>query len=178
MAPVGRRWARLGPKNAATLFHTPEEGVCISAFVVARRGSGILMGRPRASHAWPERGGYPRPRAKDLEDDGSWILPATHLKMEESPDAAARRIVREWAGLRGTPRFVEVQSHVRRDPRAKSGHWDLCFVYELRPSGRPSPRPWWSEMRYIPPSEIRRLKVGRGHRDVLEEGGYLARRRT
>lgn len=135
------------------------------------------MGRPRAHRAWPEYGGYPRGRAKDLERDGSWILPATHLRMEESPDDAARRIAKDWAGLSGTPRFATVQSHVRRDRRARSGHWDICFVYELRTRRRPTPRPWWSEMRFVTAAKIRTMTVGRGHKDVLEEAGYLGRRR-
>ena len=181
MRPVTTRWARIGPREPKTLFHTPEEGVCLSAFVVARRGSAILLGRPRAAGAWPEKGGFPRFRAEGLEKDESWLLPATHLLMEESPDHAARRVAREWAGLRGTPRFVEVQSHPQSAGRWRQGrknhHWDLCFVYELHERRAPDPMPWWSELRFFSPREIRELKIGRGHMDVLEAAGYLGRGR-
>ncbi len=175
--PVAKRWARLGPDNPSTLFHTPRACVCLSAFVIAKRGRSVLLGRPRAHDAWPTRGGYPKSRAAELEKEGAWLLPATHLLMEESPDEAARRIVHQWAGLRGTPRFVMVQSHLRPgriwSPRLKSNHWDLCFVYTLSPKGRPKSRPWWSEMRWIPLSDIPYMNLGRGHRDILEEAGYL-----
>ena len=99
------------------------------------------------------------------------MLPATHLLMEEPPDHAARRITHEWAGLEGNPRFLTIQSHVRRG--RGGNHWDLCFVYTLEANREPKRRPWWSEMRFIPFREVGKMKLGRGHRDVLEEAGYL-----
>jgi len=172
-APVATRWARLGPDDRSVLFHTPKGGVCISAFVIARLHNSILLGRPRRHNAWPTKGGLRKSKAGELEREGAWLLPATHLMVGESPDRAARRIVREWAGLKGTPKFVSVQSHVRPARLANSKlsgkHWDICFVYRLNARGLPKPRPWWRELRFVPLSEIRRIKLGRGHRDVLED---------
>lgn len=174
---VTKRWARLGPDNPRRLVHTPEAGVCLSAFVVARRGNSILIGRPHAHDAWPVKGGYPKRQASELERQAVWLLPATHLLMEESPDRAAKRIVREWAGLEGTPRLVMVQSHLRPirlwNPKLRGNHWDICFVYELCPRGPINLKPWWSEMRFAPISAFRNINLGRGHRDVLEEARYL-----
>jgi len=182
MPPVTKRWARLGPNKASTLFHVPKAGLCLSSFVVVRRGDAVLLGRPKTDRAWPERGGFPLDRAKDLEADGSWLLPATHLLMEESPHDAAKRIARDWAGLRGTPRFVAVQSHLRPgrrwDSKHEGNHWDVCFVYELKVRRGPTPMPWWSEMRFIPARTLPTMKVGRGHLDVLEEAGYFRPRRA
>src|SRR5881398_2214907 len=113
MRPPETRWARIGPKNPATLFHTPDAGICLSAFVVAHRGRTVLLGRPRGGPAWPQKGGYPEAQARELEEEGAWLLPATHLIIEESPDHAALRITRDFAGLPGIPRFVMVQSHLR-----------------------------------------------------------------
>jgi hypothetical protein len=97
--------------------------------------------------------------------------------MEESPDQAAKRIAHEWAGIKENPRFAMVQSHLRPlklwNPRLKGNHWDICFVYELQPKGPVHSKPWWSELRFIPRSEIRTIKIGRGHGDVLEEAGYM-----
>jgi len=97
--------------------------------------------------------------------------------MGESPDRAAKRIAFEWAGLKGVPRFVMVQSHLRPvrlwNEKLRGCHWDMCFVYELHPGGPIHLKPWWSEMRFVRPSEIQRIRFGRGHRDILEEGGYL-----
>lgn len=177
MRPVTKRWARLGKWNPRMLAHTHDAGVCLSAFIVARRANGVLICRPRGGNAWPEKGGYPRHLAAKLEKDGAWLLPATHLLIEESPDHAAQRIAREWAGLRGRPRFVMVQSHTRPhslwNRRAKGNHWDICFVYELNARTNPRIRPWWSEMRFVPFSQLRKMRMGRGHKDVLKEAGYI-----
>jgi len=176
--PVSKRWARLGPDNPSRLIHSLETSMCLSTFIVARRRDCILLGLPRGHDAWPEKGGYSKWQALELEKEGAWLLPATHLLMEESPDRAAKRIAHEWAGLKGNPRFVMVQSHLRPlrlwNPKLKGNHWDICFVYELHPRGPIRLKPWWSEMRFVPLSEIRSMNLGRGHRDVLEEARYLS----
>jgi ADP-ribose pyrophosphatase YjhB (NUDIX family) len=108
-------------------------------------------------------------------------LPATHLIMEESPDQAAERIANEWAGVRGIPKFVMVQSHLRPSGRGKSrqirgrtvNHWDICFVYELRTRSNPVRNPWWNELRFLRPTDIAKKQVGRGHKDVLRAARYL-----
>jgi ADP-ribose pyrophosphatase YjhB (NUDIX family) len=177
MRPVTERWARLGKWNPSMLVHTSDAGVCLSAFVVARRGNSVLVCRPRGSDAWPKKGDYPKHLAVKLELEGAWLMPATHLLMEESPDNAAQRIAREWVGLVGRPRFVMVQSHTRPHSlwrrNAEGKHWDICFVYELAVRGIPKTRPWWSEMRIVPFSQVRRMKMGRGHKDILKAAGYI-----
>ncbi len=179
--PATERWARLGPRTPSWLVHTPKGELCISAFVVPRRGNSLLLGRPRAHDAWPEMGGYPKSRVVELEKEGTWLLPATHLMMEESPEHAARRIAHRWAGLEGNPRFSMVQSHLRRfrlwrEP--KGNHWDLCFVYKLPVRHVPHLKPWWAEMRFVSLSEIPKMRLGRGHLDILKEAGYLRCRRA
>lgn len=177
ISPVTRRWARFGPDDVHQLNHTPRAGVCISAFVIARRGRSILLGKPKAGDPWPEKGGYPKWRAMKLEEDGAWLLPATHLMMGEGPDKAAKRIARDWAGLNRTPKFVMIQSHLRPartlSPKAKDNHWDICVIYTLRSDGRVKLKPWWSEMRFVTPSKIRKMNLGRGHGDILKEAGLL-----
>ena len=174
--PVTKRWARLGERDRRDLFHPSDAGVCLSTFLVVRRGNDILMGKVRGTKDWPEKGGFPRYRALQLEQDDAWLLPATHLQMEEHPDHAAKRIAHEWAGLSGTPKFISLQSHVRTSPASrksgKGGHWDLCFVYELKAAKAPKLKPWWSQMRFVPRSQIKKLKTGRGHLDVLTQAGF------
>lgn len=166
-----QHWAQFGPNNPPWFAHMPQAGVCISVFIIARRRGSILLGRPRSNDAWPTKGGYPKSGALKLERDGSWLLPATHFLVEDSPDEAAHRVTREWAGLKQNPRFVQTQSHLR--PRKRGNHWDLCFIYEVSARNPPEPKPWWSEMRFASPSEIRRMNLGRDHRDILEKGGYI-----
>lgn len=179
---ANERWARFGPRSVSWLRHIPRAGLCLSTFVIARRGNSILLGRPLASAAWPEKGGFPKHQAEQLEKEGTWLLPATHLLMDETPDDSARRIACEWAGLSGKTRFVTVQSHLRlRKPgqmgytmlRKKLNHWDICFIYEMRTKALPKAKPWWSEMRFFSTREILKITLGRGHIDILKEAGYL-----
>lgn len=175
--PASERWVRVGPRNPSWLVHMPKAEMCISAFVVARRGNALLLGRPRGHDAWPEMGGYPKWAVVQLEKEGAWLLPATHLLMEEHPEHAARRIAHKWAGLEGNPRFIMVQSHLRRfriwKKKARGNHWDLCFVYEMRVRHLPKLKRWWAEMRFVPFSEVPKMRIGRGHLDVLKEAGYF-----
>jgi len=173
MRPVSERWAKFGRKRSWQ-EHTPKGGVCLSSFVIVRKGDSVLMGIPKASKAWPEKGGYPKFAAKRLEKNRSWLLPSTPLLMEESPDEAANRVVHEWAGLEGQPRFTGIQSHTHDSGRVEGyNHWDICFLYEMKANALPDKKAWWSEVRFIPISEVRKLKIGRGHRDVLEMAGYI-----
>jgi hypothetical protein len=47
------------------------------------------------------------------------------------------------------------------------------FVYELKAKGLPRLKPWWLEMRFVKPSEIRDMNLGRGHKDILHEAGLV-----
>ena len=182
MDSASERWARLGPNNPRTLVHVPEYGVCLSTFIIAKRRESILLLRPRANDAWETKGAFPKGRAAELAKEGAWLLPATHLLMGESPDRAARRIVREWAGLRGKPRFLMVQSHTRPggflDQKLNGKHWDICFVYELTSASKPKAKPWWSEGRFVPTARISRMNLGRGHVDILHEAGMVRKPRS
>ncbi|MGI0080302.1 MAG: NUDIX hydrolase [Nitrososphaerales archaeon] len=114
-----------------------------------------------------------------MEREGLWLLPASHLLMEESPDHAARRIAKEWIGLQGMPRLLMVQSHKRPSKLWKlrggrENHWDICFVYTLKSNKIPKLRPWWKEMKYVPRSQIKKLGMGRGHADILKEAGFTS----
>jgi ADP-ribose pyrophosphatase YjhB (NUDIX family) len=175
--PAAERWARIGERDPSWMVHVPKAGLCLSAFVIIRKGDSFLLGRPHASKAWPERGGYPMGPASVLEKEGSWLLPATHLMMDESPDHAAKRVANEWAGVGGTPRFMMVQSHTRPRAKSRSGkrlnHWDICFVYNLQTQSNPKPLPWWSETRFFQPDQVARKKLGRGHKDVLKAAKLL-----
>lgn len=167
------RWARLGTRKRGWTSRASDAGVCISAFIVARRNKMILLGRPRNIEAWPREGRFPRSRIARVVRDEAWILPATHLLIDESPNHAAKRIVLEWLGVRNLPKFVMVQSFVRPSKMKGRNHWDLCFVYELQLSPLPRLKPCWSEIGFFSPSEIKRNMLGRSHFDVLREARYV-----
>jgi len=177
MRPVEVRWARLGPTDRRWFIHVPAAGVCLSAFVIVRNRRGdILLGRPRRHRAWPERGCLPYWRVRDIEERGEWILPASHLLMEEAPSTAARRIARVFGGVRsGRPRLIAIDSSRmgtgqwtgRGRSRHRVHHWAIGFVYEVRTGRGPPSAPWWSETKFVPVSKLRQARIGRGHRDLI-----------
>jgi ADP-ribose pyrophosphatase YjhB (NUDIX family) len=181
MLPVTERYARFGVPDPKLFIHVPRGGVCLSAFIVVRNQSGsVLFGRPRPNAAWQERGCLPPWRVREIIKNDEWILPASHLMMGEAPEAAAKRISRIWLGLpRAKPRFIGVDSS--RFPtgeargsgptRGRVYHWTLCFLYELKVERPPGPLPVWEEQRFVPKAQIRTLRIGRLHRDVLRAAG-------
>jgi len=177
MLPVTSRWARFGPTNRSWFIHVPRGGFCVSAFVVVRNRRGdVLLGRPTLHRDWPEEGCLPVWRVREEVRAGSWILPASHFLMDESPDHASVRISRKWAGLPGVkPRLVVVESHLfptdmwagTGPRRRRINHWALCFIFEVRTDRVPKKGPWWAELRFVPLSELSSIRIGRSHDDII-----------
>ena len=184
MLPVTARWARFGPPNRAWFTHVPRGGFCVSAFLIVRNERGdLLLGRPRPHRYWAERGCLPNFRVRELIRQNQWILPASHFLMNESPAHAARRVARTWAGLpRTQPRLVSVDSELfplRSGPgtaRHPSHHWALCFTFEATSDRRPRPGPLWAELSFVPVRQLRSIRLGRDHWDILRR--YLRLRRA
>jgi 8-oxo-dGTP pyrophosphatase MutT (NUDIX family) len=177
MLPLAERYARFGPPYRRMYVHVPRGGVCLSAFVVVRgRQGGILFGRPRPSAIWPERGCLPLWRVHEIRKNGEWILPASHLLMGESPEAAAKRVARIWLGWpRAQPQLTAIDSGSfptgewagSGKSRRKVYHWTLCFLYQIRSDRLPRPSPVWEELQFFSKTEARKLHIGRLHRGLL-----------
>jgi hypothetical protein len=178
MEPPTTRWARIGPTNRKWLIHVPAGGLCLSTFVLVRNSHGdVLFGRPRAHRNWPEKGGVGVWRVRDLEREGAWTLPATHLLIGEDPAQGAKRIARTWGSVANPrPHLLGIDSC--RMPtgqwkgvgrrRRQIFHWAVGFVYEVRASRIGRTDPGWSELRFIPRARLRSLNIGRDHRDFLK----------
>ena len=82
----------------------PQGGMCISAFlVISKKGElgNVLMGRINKNAEWDHIGAL---NGKRLERFASgWMLPSSHLILFETPEGAARRILREQLGIRNQP---------------------------------------------------------------------------
>lgn len=186
MLPLPSRWARFGPPDRAWFSHVPKGGFCVSAFLIVRNRRGdVLLGRPKEHLDWPEKGCLPMWRVRDVLKENSWILPASHFLMDESPDDAAVRIMRAWAGIsQGTPRLLGVESEVMPTQawvgsgkvRRRVNHWAMCFVYELRTNRLPKPPRAWAELKFVPVRELKATRIGRNHGDLLFP--YLRDRRS
>lgn len=142
------------------------DALCLSAFLVSIE-EGLLVGRMRDPEAWATLDAV---QAKGSAFQGErWVLPASHLVVAESPDAAARRIATEQLGgrLRGLTPWRVLSFAGPLASRDEATHWDLCFVYQAEVELAETP-PWFAELRRVPLETLRPEAFARGHGEVLE----------
>lgn len=146
----------------------PEGGMCISAFVIISRRNdpeSVLMGKIDKNAHWDHIGALDSKRVERV--GAGWMLPSSHLILYETPEGAARRILREQLNIRdmkleGPLTFV--------DTSGTENHWDIGFIYTgLRDS--PPRSPAWRDLRFLRPSELRGDEVVRSQIDVLAYAG-------
>ncbi len=133
--------AKLVPQPEGT---QPEEVMHISSFVLARKGTHLLLVR----RVKPERA-------------AGWSLPSAVINYGEDPGAAAIRIVREQLGATPTAlKLLDVQSFGDK-------HWDLCFLFEAEIPSVGKLRDDFDKADYF---DIAKLppELREGHREVLD----------
>ncbi len=173
------RLSRVAAPNRGR-FAVPEDGLCLSAFLVIRARedrSRVLLGRLDPSAPWDHVGALDPDRVAAWKD--LWMLPSCHLMLYEGPDDAARRVLRELAGL--TPRPLQgprVGSEVYASPRHPEAkhHWDLEFIFEgeaSEPEVRPGPP--WRELAFVPVGSLRDDEIARSQADILRQVGLETR---
>ncbi|MCI4369922.1 MAG: hypothetical protein L3J81_01170, partial [Thermoplasmata archaeon] len=151
-----RREADPGPGYA----QIPEDGVCLSAFLVLTDPSDprrVVLGRldPRAD--WGRLGALEGSRLE--RSAGRWMLPASHFLEYESPAEAGRRIASEQ--LERTDLVLDTP-HVVSDPYSRPDatgqHWDLDFLFRGRwPAGVPLKAGPWVELAFVDPTTVPRM---------------------
>lgn len=155
----------------------PNGGVCVSSFIVAEKEGRVLVGKMKNPDIWVEKFLVGREFAPKYAASGKWLLPASHLKFGESPDECARRIIKEQilAGEMNCT-LLGIQSHLSGDPNdVENAHWDLCVVYKASVPEPLQVPDWFSELRYVMAKDLRASDFTRGHGDILEQLGLLAR---
>lgn len=180
-ARSGRRFARLRrdpPPGRGGLFDLPDDGLCLSAFLVVQpsgRPHEVLAGRPAADPAWTEIGSLEGERLRSMAD--RWMLPASQLLFFESPEEAARRIAAEQLRRPDlslpAPRIFS-EAYSRPGGPAHDPHWDLHFVFRAEwPGGElaASRGSLWRELAFVDVTRTSATAFGRGHGDVLALAG-------
>lgn len=158
----------------------PAAGLCLSAFlVVSDRGhkDRVLMGHLDPAAPWDHIGALD-PSRTAVHSRG-WMLPASHLIVRESPQAAARRIAREQLELPdlvvGEPQVVSEVYPPRRFPE-KGDHWDLEFIFRGELDAAAVPRAAaWTELRFVDLASTPRSAIARSHEDILASAGCNVR---
>lgn len=146
----------------------PAGGLCLSAFLILSRPGKpgqVLLGHLNPKADWEHIGALDQARAE--RNSKGWMLPASHLILNESPLEAAQRILREQLGglnvrLKGPEVFSEVYG-----PEA---HWDLEFVFLGETPGVPQTSAW-DELRFLDVGRARRADFARLHEDILAHVG-------
>jgi ADP-ribose pyrophosphatase YjhB (NUDIX family) len=150
----------------------PEGGMCISAFVIISRRSepeGVLMGKIDKTASWDHIGALDSKRVERLST--GWMLPSSHLMLYETPEGAARRILREQLSIRD----MKLEGPLTfADTSGTENHWDIGFIYSGTRDALPK-NPAWRELRFVRPSELRSDEVVRSQIDVL---AYAGKRKT
>jgi len=96
-----------------------------------------------------------------------WLLPACHLIVGESPQEAAKRILKEQLGL--SEQKLE-EPMVFSEVYGEHSHWDLEFVFlGKRESVKKTPA--WRELRFVDTSKLRKEDFARLHEDILASAG-------
>ncbi len=155
----------------------PEGGLCLSAFLlITERGQAdrVLMGRLNPAAPWDHIGALDASRTA-VHSKG-WMLPSSHLLVNEAPDAAARRIAAEQLD-RPDLSFsdAKVVSEVytpRRFPDLVK-HWDLEFLFRGEwPGGAPPKAAAWTDLRFVDMTTTPKSAMARSHEDVLASAGW------
>lgn len=154
----------------------PDGGLCLSAFLVVTRGKTgeILMGHLNPSAAWDHIGALDQSRIE--AHSKGWMLPSSHLVVHESPQNAAKRIVREQLGVQENsitltgPAVVSEVHTPKRFPNLLN-HWDIEFIFRGESETLPSSSAW-SELKYVDVSKISRQDMARSHEDIVESAGF------
>jgi ADP-ribose pyrophosphatase YjhB (NUDIX family) len=167
-----RRFAAFGKDAVPPRMKTvPEGGMCISAFLVISKKAAqgeVLLGRINKNAEWDHIGALDGKRVERFAS--GWMLPSSHLILFETPEGAARRILREQLGIRnqaleGPLTFA--------DTSGTSNHWDLGFIFTGERETAPS-NAAWDELRFVDVAKLKRDEIVRSQLDVLAYAGKLA----
>jgi hypothetical protein len=176
-----RRFTRLRRGSAAEnpgASVLPDGGMCLSVFLVLtppNRPAAVLMGRVDPSAPWGEIGAVDPGRLRAIGD--RWMLPSSQLVFFESPDEAARRILREQLASDPVPIHgpaVFSEAYPRPGSSAKDPHWDFHFIYRGDwPSSSPLRAPAWRELAFVDVGQLRPEEMARNQGDVLSLVGLV-----
>ena len=167
-----RKFAGFQNKGAPPfrMSEVPKDGFCLSSFVLLVNSQGrVLMGKLNPDYAWDHIGAIDEERKR--RHSAGWMLPSSHLMLNESPQAAAGRIISEQLGLEGIelgPPAVYSETY-SSDRFALAGHWDLEFVFTGRHEEKVSHNAW-RELDYVDPNAPEG-QFARNHQDILKNAG-------
>lgn len=174
---TNRRFAAFSKKAVPPRMNEiPEAGLCLSAFIVlSKKGSPneVIMGHLNTEADWELIGSLDSERAE--RNSHGWMLPSSHLLLGESPEEAAKRILKEQLGIENQRLskpdvFSETYSQGKVWDSTPFRHWDLEFIFQGE-RDKVSSDPAWSELRFVDLRQTKREEMARFHEDILAHVG-------
>ncbi len=168
-----RQFCRFNPYRDMPLStgEVPEGGLCLSAFLLITEpghADHMLMGHLDPAAPWDHIGALDPTRAQT--NSKGWMLPSSHLILKESPQDAARRILREQLGLErlslsDATVVSETYPSVRKPELL---HWDMEFLFrgELAADSVPKASAW-KDLRFVDLARTTKQEIARSHEDIL-----------
>ena len=153
----------------------PEGGLCLSAFIVItdeRHANSVLMGHLNPKAPWDHIGALDASRV-EVHSKG-WMLPSSHLLVHESPQEAAKRIIREQleTDLRVSGPDVVSETYTPKRFPDLPRHWDIEFIFKGKTSQDRITKPFaWSELAFVNLDSTNKTEIARSHEDILEYAG-------
>ncbi len=173
-----RRFCRFNKLGDVTfgMPEVPEGGLCLSAFLVLNEPGHpdhVLMGHLDPAAPWDHIGALDASRTA-VHSKG-WMLPSSHLLVNESPDEAARRIAAEQLERDDVtfsePRVVSEVYTPKRFPNV-ARHWDLEFIFRgIWPADARPHAAAWTDLRFVDLATTPKSAIARSHEDILESAG-------
>jgi len=113
------------------------------------------------------------PKRIELHRHG-WMLPASHLMVHESPQAAIKRIASEQLELLdleiSDPKIIS-EVYPPRYFQDLADHWDLEFISFASVRSVPHRTRAFLELALIDPKVTRQSEIARSHEDILASVG-------
>jgi hypothetical protein len=158
----------------------PQGDLCLSVFLVLSKDNNqneVLMGKVNREYDnWPEIGAINEERAQRYSS--GWILPSRHLILLESPQEAAKTVLKEQLGLDHVelsgPKLITEVYDIER--LGLKDHWDFDFVFRGAISEAPR-HPAWTELKFVDVSSSPDAEFARNHQDILVYTGLRPSKR-
>ncbi len=103
------------------------------------------------------------------------MLPSSHLILHESPQEAAKGILKEQLEIKKLELTgPQIFSDVYEPEGRPIAHWDIGFIFMGQLAERNVPKPdAWTDLRFIDVTVTKKTEFARSHEDVLTFAGKI-----
>ncbi|MCA1812691.1 MAG: hypothetical protein LC624_01920 [Halobacteriales archaeon] len=160
---MAAHYARYGPQDRYE--RPPPAGMCISVFALLEQRGKVLVGLAQDHPRWRKEW-LPQLRAYDDDERNlplTWLrLPSTYLREGEHPERGLARVLR--GQLRVTSWTIQ-DAHIGSWTYPSTWypghkHWDLAFTYRVKARLPAKHGPWWKELAWCAPGDVRAKDFG------------------